>query len=151
MQTLCLETCRLQGKDKALENAEISLDMLPDIRARAVRSYTNTTALDLLRNGPATRGSERTEFNLRHGGTGDVYDCLIEALRLDPPFLQANLDQIRERVRAVLTDDREPNIRSALQQYEDLFKGQTPPLDWDDEKRQLTIVDPHFYFYLRNG
>jgi hypothetical protein len=38
----------------------------------------------------------------------------------------------------------------ALRQYDGLFKEQAPPLDWDDEKRNLTIVDPHFYFFLRN-
>jgi hypothetical protein len=30
-----------------------------------------------------------------------------------------------------------------------LFKDSKPPLQWDSTKKQLTVVDPHFYFYLR--
>jgi hypothetical protein len=30
-----------------------------------------------------------------------------------------------------------------------LFKDGRPPLQWDSNKKQLTVVDPHFYFYLR--
>ncbi|MGB8476695.1 MAG: hypothetical protein WCE61_21650 [Candidatus Acidiferrum sp.] len=150
MQTLCLETCRSQSLDRPLEHVTVNAEMLPEIRSRTLRSYTQTTAFELLNRGPATRGSERTEFRLKDGTSKDVYECLVAALRLDPPFLQVSLDELRERVRTLLLDSRDPNIRSALQQYNALFKDQSPPLDWDDEKRQLTIVDPHFYFFLRN-
>jgi len=43
-----------------------------------------------------------------------------------------------------------PKIRSVLQQYSRLFKDQALPLDRDEEKRRLTVVDAHFYFFLRN-
>jgi len=151
MQTLCLEASRLQGLDVPLEHIEVNVGMLPEILRRTLRSYTATTALDFLRRGPPTRGSERISYQLKNGNAADVYECLIAALREDPPFSQIGLEDLRERVRNVLSDHRDPNIRSALQQYGALFKDQTPPLDWDDEKRQLTIVDPHFYFFLRNS
>ena len=151
MQTLCLEACRSQELDRPLETVTPSAAMLPEIIRRTVRSYNHATALQLLRQGPPTRGSERLEYRLRTGTAADVYECLVEALRLDPAFLRLSLDEIRNRVRDLSADDREPNVRSALQQYETLFKEQSPPIDWDDEKRRLTIVDPHFYFYLRNA
>jgi hypothetical protein len=150
MQTLCLEACRAQSLDKPLETVAVGEALLPEIKKRTLRSYNNKTALDFLRQGPPIRGSERLAFQLNNGKQGDVYECLIAALRLDPPFLQLSLDELRSRVRSVLADGKEPNIRSALQQYDDLFKDQSPPLDWDDEKRNLTIIDPHFYFFLRN-
>ncbi|MEK7706954.1 MAG: hypothetical protein AAB380_03035 [Verrucomicrobiota bacterium] len=72
------------------------------------------------------------------------------SLRSHDSFSLPVLDELRDRVRSVLVDSKEPNIRSALQQYDALFNNQAPPLDWDDEKRNLTIIDPHYYFYLRN-
>jgi hypothetical protein len=107
--------------------------------------------MSILREGPAKRGKDRSKFTTKSGARLDVYECLIEAIKLDPPFLQLSLDEIRTRVRESLEDQSEPTIRAALQQYPYLFKDNKPPLDWDDEKRRLTVVDPHFYFYLRNS
>lgn len=150
MQTLCLEACRAQSLDEPLEAVVVGEGLLPEIKKRTIRSYNHKTALEFLRQGPPIRGSERLAYQFRTGAQGDVYECLIAALRLDPPFLQLSLEELRDRVQSLLADDKEPNIRSAMQQYDALFKEQTPPLDWDDEKRSLTIIDPHFYFYLRN-
>jgi hypothetical protein len=151
MQTLCLESCPAQGPDRPLEAAQPSDALMPEVKRRTLRSYNHASALQFLRQGPPTRGSERLEYRLRNGGAADVYECLIKAIRLDPPFLYLTLDELRERVRTLLLDQKEPNIRSALQQYDALFedKEQALPLDWDDEKRRLTVLDPHFYFYLR--
>ena len=93
---------------------------MPEVKRRTLRSYNH--ALEFLRQGPPTRGSERLEYRLRNGGAADVYECLIKAIRLDPPFLSLTLDELRERVRTLLDDQKEPNIRSALQQYHALFK-----------------------------
>jgi len=152
MQTLCLETCRSQNPDRPLESITPTGEMLPEVVRRAIRSYDQSSAFQLLRQGPPTRGSERRLYRLRSGGRADVYECLVKALRENPPFLDLGLDELRDRVRNLLAgaDAKEPNIRSALQQYKSLFKDQPLPIDWDDEKRRLTVVDPHFYFYLRN-
>jgi hypothetical protein len=151
MQTLCLEACRMHGLDQPLETIQPTSELLPEIKTRTLRSYNYATALDLLRKGPPTRGSERLDYHLGDGTDADVYECLLAALRLNPPFLHLGLDELRERVKGLLADSKEPNIRSALQQYESLFGDQPVPLDWDDEKRRLTVVDPHFYFCLRNA
>lgn len=150
MQTLCLEACRSVGADVALENVDPTALSLATIRQRTLRSYNNQTALDLLRAGPPTRGTERIAYRVKGEQELDVYECLIAALKLDPPFLQLSLDEIRQRVGSFLEDSREPNVRSALQQYSGIFKDSNPPVDWDDEKRRLTIVDPHFYFFIRH-
>ena len=151
MQTLCLEACRSQGLDQPLESVTPTGEMLPEIVRRAIRSYEQTRALQLLRQGPPTRGRRRRLYRLRSGGRADVYECVLNALKQDPPFVNLGLDELRHRVRNLLADDtNEPNVSSALQQYESLFGDQPLPIDWDDEKRHLTIVDPHFYFYLRN-
>lgn len=152
MQTLCLEACRSQDPDRPLENVVPTPAMLPEIIRRTLRSYNCASSLQILRQGPPTRGSERSEFEMHSGRKADVYQCIIEALKLDPPFLNLSLDDIRARIDSILVNgSSDPNVRSALQQYSKLFKEQAPPLDWDDEKRRLTIMDPHFYFYMRKS
>lgn len=152
MQTLCLEACRMHGMDTPLETIQPSLEHLPNIRARTLRSYIQTSALEALSTGPDPRGTQRVEFETMEGGKLDVYQCLVSVLKMDPPFLQLSFDEIRDRLRIILVDKSElPNVRSALQQYNKLFDKTNPPLEWDDEKKRLTIIDPHFYFYLRNA
>ena len=51
-------------------------------------------------------------------------------------------------MRSLVKDKREPNIRGALRQLSGIYKEANPPIEWDDEKRQLTVIDPHFYYYL---
>jgi hypothetical protein len=150
MQTLCLEACRAQNQDTPFEQLVVSGEMLPEIRRRTLRSYNYQTSYDILKAGPPTRGSERIEYSTKDGTKVDVYECLLLALAMDPPFLTIGLDELRQRIQSFLIGDKDPNIRSALQNYEKLFLNQQCPLDWDDEKRTLSISDPHFYFYLRN-
>jgi hypothetical protein len=152
MQTLCLEACRMHGKDKALENVKPTARMLTKIKALTLRSYNYKTSYELLEKGPATRGSDRILYKTEDKFQLDVYQCLIKALSIDPEFLTLSLDDIRDRFRSFLKDSREPNVRSALQQLDGLYKDKEMncPVDWDDEKKSLSIIDPHFYFYLRN-
>lgn len=121
-----------------------------DVKTRTLRSYQMLSAFHILLNGPPERGSKRLDYELIDASKADVYQILAHVLRLDPPFLQLSLDEIKQRVRSLVKDTREPNIRGALQQIEGIYKDTAPPIEWDDEKRQLTIIDPHFYYYLRN-
>ena len=150
MQTLCLESCRSRPLDIPLEHTDRSLLDLADIRQRTLRSYNMSSTFHILESGPPERGNKRYDYSSRMGGKLDVYQTLVRILALDPPFDQIGLDDLKQRVRAVLNDKDEPNIRAALNQIEKLYKAADSPLDWDDEKRVLTIVDPHFYYYLRN-
>ena len=150
MQTLCLEVCRGISRDKPFEHVHIDDINRSDVKTRTLRSYQMPTALHLLINGPPERGSKRLDYELADGTKADVYQIVVEVLRLDPPFIQLSLDEIKKRMRSLVKDVREPNIRGALQQLEGIYKDASPPIEWDDEKRQLTIIDPHFYYYLRN-
>jgi hypothetical protein len=152
MQTLCLETCRVLSPDTPYEHQEInaaSFD-LQKVKDKAVRSYNHSTPLDFLRNGPEERGSPRNIYSLNDGSQGDVYEILVRALAIDPPFLTISLDDLKDRVlKLVRTQSQQPNIPMALGYTAKLFKDGRPPIQWDSTKRQLTVIDPHFYFYLR--
>ena len=151
MQTLCLEVSRGMSLDVPFEQASTGEHDIGRVKSQALRSYNLATNLQLLVQGPPERGSKRLDYKLSDGSEADVYQILVRVLRMDPPFNQLSLDAIKERVRSFLNDERDPNIRGALQQIDNIYKdGAAPPVEWDDEKRQLTIVDPHFYFYLRN-
>lgn len=150
MQTLCLETCRSLGQDRPYEQARDQDVDKNEVTRRTLRSYNLETPFHILSNGPPERGSKRLEYKLVGGGTADVYQVLVRILQSDPQFYQISLDELKSRVKTIVSDAREPNIRAALQQLSALYKDTVNPIEWDDEKRQLTIVDPHFYFYLRN-
>ena len=152
MQTLCLETCRVLSADIPFEHQEINSQSfdLQKVKEKAVRSYNHSTSLDFLRNGPEERGSPRNIYKLNDGSEGDVYEILVRALAIDPPFLTISLDELKERVvNLVRQQSQQPNIPMALGYTAKLFKDGRPPLQWDSNKKQLTVVDPHFYFYLR--
>jgi hypothetical protein len=150
MQTLCLEVCRGISRDEPFEHVNAEEIDRSDVKTRTLRSYQMPSAFHLLINGPPERGSKRLDYELADGSKSDVYQILVDVLRRDPPFMQLSLDEIETRMRSLVRDSREPNIRGALQQIEGLYKDAVPPIEWDDEKRQLTIIDPHFYYYLRN-
>ena len=86
---------------------------------------------------------------MRDGSGGDVYDVLTRIIALNPPFVSISLDEIKARMKAICCDGEDPNIRAALNQIEAVFKDGGHPVQWDDNKRLLVVIDPHFYFYLR--
>jgi hypothetical protein len=152
MQTLCLETCRVLSPDTPFEHQEVNVNNfdLLKVKDKAVRSYNYSTPLDFLRNGPDERGSPRIIYQLVDGTDGDVYEILVRALAVDPPFLTISLDSLKERAAQLVGQDaKQPNIQMALGYTPTLFKDSRPPIQWDSIKKQLTVVDPHFYFYLR--
>jgi hypothetical protein len=119
------------------------------IKTRAVKSYDQGTQFHFLKQGPAERGSKRSSFKLRDGTAGDVYDVLTRVMALNPPFVSISLDEIKARMKAICCDGQDPNIRAALNQIKSVFKDGGDPVQWDDDKRLLVVIDPHFYFYLR--
>ena len=151
MQTLCLETCRALNPDVPYEAQRITLDSfdLGAVKARAVKSYDQSTQFHFLKEGPAQRGSKRSLYKLRSGESGDVYDVLTRVIALNPPFVSIPLDEIKRRVKAICCESEDPNIRAALNQIKSVFKDGGDPVQWDDDKRLLVVIDPHFYFYLR--
>jgi hypothetical protein len=86
---------------------------------------------------------------LRDGTAGDVYDVLCRIIAWNPPFVSISLDEIKARMKAICCEGQDPNIRAALNQIGSVFKDGDEPVQWDDDKRLLVVIDPHFYFYLR--
>jgi hypothetical protein len=152
MHTLCLETCR-EVKHEGLGSRRVVGEEDLDLRAvldRAARSYVNDTALTRLRHGPIRRGQERKLFGFVTADSGDVYELLVRSIAADPPQLSFSFEEIRERA-AVLAPGERPDLLPAMAQWNDLFEEEDyRPVEWDVEQRELTILDPHLYFWIRH-
>jgi hypothetical protein len=152
MQTLCLELGReYLDLDLALESQSIEWSQFDwsSIRQRAVRSYDHTTTYERVKNGPKRHGQARKIYRFSNGQEGDVYDVITYALASDPPFLSIPLDELKKRSTGFLKGKKHPNYIAALEQINDLFEGGHMPINWDEGKRTIHILDPHFYFFLR--
>jgi len=151
MQTLCLETCRTLRQDLPYEQQVVTSRTfdLQKVKERTLRSYNYSTQLHYLREGPDERGSPRNMFTFKDGSTGDVYNALVRALAMDPPFLSLSLDGLDDRLTQIVSSGGKPNVQRTLGYLGSLFKDGKAPLEWDSKKKLLTVVDPHFYFYLR--
>jgi KaiC/GvpD/RAD55 family RecA-like ATPase len=151
MHTLCLETCRDmgivgQGPVRAVAERDVNRRSVVD---RAARSYVNNTAILKLRQGPLRRGPERKVFGFVNEGRGDVYELLVRTIARDPPQLRFSYEEIRERAGALAPGER-PDLLAALGQWNDLFTdADYRPVEWDAEQRQLNILDPHLFFWIR--
>jgi len=82
MQTLCLEAFALRV-GQPLESTAVSEALLAEIKKRTLRSYNHKTA-SIFAARPSDTRSERLAYRFKNGSQGDVYECLIAALRLDP-------------------------------------------------------------------
>ncbi|HXG60677.1 MAG TPA: hypothetical protein VNO22_04865 [Planctomycetota bacterium] len=151
MHTLCLETCRVlgvsgEGPPRAFGLGEIDRRAVLD---RAARSYVNDTVLAKLRQGPRRRGPERKVYGFSDEDRGDVYEVLTRAIALDPPRMKFGYEELRERA-ARLVQGEKPDLLGALNQWNEIFENpEHRPVEWDAESRELDILDPHVYFWIR--
>ena len=152
MHTLCLETARELGTEegsriRAVRERDIDFGAVLD---RSARSYVNETAATRLRQGPARRGQERRLFGFVNDASGDVYELLVRAIGLDPARLSFPYEDLRDRAGRLAPGER-PDLLPALDQWNDLFEEEDyRPVEWDAEQRELTILDPHLYFWIRH-
>ena len=103
--------------------------------------------------GPRQRGVERIQFDLIDGSRGDVYRCVLLALKQDPARLMFTYDAMLNRVRRVCTSEHPAgsSISQALGQMNDIAEKlhTTQVLEWDEDT--LDIVEPYFLFFLRKS
>ncbi len=155
MQYICLNICML------LERSENGADR---IRAEILETaYRYTTAnfeygdvVSLMRRGPSTRGKSRNVFLTKDGRMCDVYELIVRSVAENPPIMQLDFEDVRDRIYRLLADgcegpkpqmirDSLAKLQELLNSREDIFKV----MDW--KEGVLYILDPLFLFYLRWG
>lgn len=155
MQQVCLQACFYLGFDDALHIRQ-KVAFTSDIR-RTIFERTSTTAdfsslLDGLHAGPKQRGTTRNQFQFIDGSSGDVYRCILLALKSDPSRLALTYDDIYQRTRAVCVNEAPAgsSVASSLDQINDICVELQPDssvLEWSEDV--LDVVDPYFLYYLR--
>lgn len=155
MQGMCLQTCFSLGVDRTMQPpADFDID---EARTRRVLEMTSTTTdfstlVEALHAGPKSRGQDRKEYQFTDGSVGDVYRCVLLAVRSDPPVLSLRYDEILSRAKYVCNGVTPvgSSLTEALQQMHKLGDTVQPGakvIEWEGDV--LDIADPYFLFYLR--
>lgn len=157
MQAICLSACFEMNMRETFDlptTIDPDEEMFDRIfkRTAAVASYASL--LDVLRRGPKERGQDRSTYELKTGAKGDVYECILRAMKADPPRLALPYPELKDRIEALCVGDapRGVAIANSVQIMARLAITQMPrerAIDWDEEREVLDVVDPYFLFYLR--
>ncbi len=83
-----------------------------------------------------------------------MYECILRAVKTDPPKLALPYAELKDRIETLCVGDapRGVAITKSVAIMNALAVNQMPKeraIDWDEEREVLDIVDPYFLFYLR--
>ncbi len=102
--------------------------------------------------GPQSR-KVRAKRPLRDGGFADIYQAVLLALAESGPKAVITYDELRETLGDVLSAQvpQKHEITSALKHLSRISRniGAGSAVDWDEDKREIALVDPYLRFYLR--
>lgn len=102
--------------------------------------------------GPQSR-KVRAKRPLRGGGVADIYQAILLALAMSGPRAVISYDELRELLGSILREQvpQKHEITSALKHLSKISReiGAGSAIDWDDDKREITLTDPYLRFYLR--
>ena len=102
--------------------------------------------------GPQSR-KVRAKRQLRGGGTADIYQAILLAIAESGPKSILFYDDLRELLGDILSEQvpQKHEITSALKHLARISRniGAGSAIDWDDDKREITLTDPYLRFFLR--
>jgi hypothetical protein len=154
MQAICLNICFDRDIQETLASrTQIDIDrgMLRQIFERTSVTTDFSTMLATLHAGPKLRGTERKVFEFIDGTAGDVYRCVLLAVRSDPAALSFRYEDMLKRTREVCNGESPvgSSVAESLSQMARLAKliQEAPVIEWDEDV--LDIVEPYFLFFLR--
>lgn len=127
------------------------------------RSYKATTinlpykeVLNKLQAGPSTRGQKRKKYKINKETELDVYGIVLEAIALDPPSISITIDELKNRVDALIVNSKDKldknRLKTTLQALQDIMSNSAAiyqVFEWKDDK--IYIIEPLFLFYIRWG
>ena len=157
MQAICLEYCRKIGctdSSQRFLSQELATSDL-ELLLKGTAALANCkSAFDIIKTGPKVRGTERNDYKLSDGKTGDIYYVILRAIALNPSHIEMSYTELKERINSLVPNDtpRGVGITEAVQQMNKAVVdklGEDRVLEWDEEKQQLAIPDPYFLYYLR--
>jgi hypothetical protein len=154
MQAISLNFCFERGiKETQPTHQRIEIDtaILRQIFERTSVTTDYSTMLTALHAGPKQRGTERKQFDFTDDTRGDVYRCVLLAIKADPSSLSFRYDEMLKRTQHVCRGESPvgSSVSESLVQMAKLARTvqDAPVIEWDDDV--LDIVEPYFLFFLR--
>jgi len=154
MQKFCWEICFDLGIErKKLIGSHTVPDDYDAIKMfRRLSQDAGLPIYQKLAAGPQSR-KVRAKRPLRGGGVADIYQAVLLALAESGPKAVISYDDLRELLGNILSEQvpQKHEITSALKHLSRISRaiGAGSAIDWDDDKREITLVDPYLRFYLR--
>jgi hypothetical protein len=156
MQAICLNFCFENAiKETLPEPVKIEPDFvtMQQVFERTSTLTNFSSMLTQLHSGPRQRGMDRKVYLFVDGSKGDVYRCVLLAMKADPPQLAFKYDDMLKRTAAVCKDESPSgsSVSQALEQMDKLAKlvQEAPVIEWDADV--LDIIEPYFLFFLRSS
>lgn len=157
MQSLCLQTCfllNIEHRQQARASVKLDKQQVETILHRTAATTDFRSLVDVLDDGPRTRGMERKLYSFRDTTQGDVYRCILKAVAADPPCLSFDYNELTRRTHNVCARESPPgaSITSTCTHMSKLAIEKFPnerAIDWDENKQVLDVPDPYLLFYLR--
>ncbi|WP_245340400.1 hypothetical protein [Mesorhizobium sp. WSM4313] len=102
--------------------------------------------------GPQAR-KERLKRPLKSGDQADIYEATLLAIAETGPLASISYDDLRSKLSTLLTEmmPQKHEITSALKHLANisLKGGLSSAVDWDEERREVSVADPYLRFFLR--
>lgn len=158
MQALCLNCCYELGARTRPDDTlcpTIGMDLIAQVCSRTAQIADYTSAVNLIKEGPKTRGTERTPHLLKTGDIFDVYPLLVKAIAQDPPQLTIRYANLQQRIGALCAKET-PSGSSVtgacghMCAIANASEGRNI-LEWDAQHDVLDILDPYLLFFIRWG
>jgi hypothetical protein len=103
--------------------------------------------------GPQSRKKRAKRPLKGNGGAADIYEALLLALAATGPKSVISYDDLRSSLNGVLSSQvpQKHEITSALKHLAKISRegGAEAAIDWDEDKREINLVDPYLRFFLR--
>jgi hypothetical protein len=156
MQAICMNFCfENQIYEPLPEQRRIDADfvMLQNVFERTSTLTNFSSMIAQLHSGPRRHGMDRNKYLFQDGTRGDVYRCVLLAMKADPPRLAFKYDDLLRRVAEICEGEcpSGSSVSNALAQMERIARlvQEAPVLEWDEDV--LDIIEPYFLFFLRGS
>ncbi|HEY1028413.1 MAG TPA: hypothetical protein VGE28_12410 [Pseudomonas sp.] len=158
MQALCLNSCyelNIRTRPDDTITPVAGLDLISRVCRRTAQTTDYTTVVNLIKDGPKTRGTERTQHMLKSNEICDVYHLLVKAIAQNPPELTIRYANLQQRI-GTLCQNEPPSGSSVtgacghMCAIANTSEGRNI-LEWDAQHDVLDILDPYLLFFIRWG
>lgn len=154
MQKFCWEICFDNDIDEApfMGKKQINPDYSIDKMLQRVSNDAGLPIYQKLSAGPQIRKA-RAKRPLQDGGTADIYQAILLALAATGPKALIPYEELRQELNNLLSEQvpQKHEITSALKHLAALARefGKGAAIDWNEDTREVNLVDPYLRFYLR--